>query len=147
MYTVLITITAFYHSIVLTFLFFLRLQSRTQSQIFAQVGRLYWLTLPLALISPLLGYQADLLWAYLIFGTYVVVALLLDQVLRIQFRSRPQIIVPYVILYYMANYAIVILVWSENTVLGWITAALVVLQVGINLASHILPQRQAPLPS
>ncbi|VVB74990.1 Uncharacterised protein [Candidatus Tiddalikarchaeum anstoanum] len=100
------------------------------------------LVIPLAIICLILSiFENKPLFYYLylvIVLVYLGFEVVLDWVLKINFRSKSKLylLIPYLMLYFFANYVLVILVWKENLTLGVILLALYIIQLLFNAFSH-----------
>jgi hypothetical protein len=61
---------------------------------------------------------------------------LFDCVLKKDFRSNWRLLTPYLILYFFANYALVMIVWKQNLTQGAIILGLYIVQLIFNAFSH-----------
>lgn len=78
------------------------------------------LALPLALVAL---YQEAEPWVGLHLGivlAYILVEFLLDYILKIDFRSKPRLHVPYIMLFYAALYALIRIGFFVSSSLGWL---------------------------
>jgi hypothetical protein len=98
------------------------------------------LIIPLAIISLILSiFEGKESWntAYLaVVLVYLGFEVLLDWVLKKEFRSNWKVLIPYLALYFFANYALVMIVWKSNLTLGIILLALYIIQLIVNIFSH-----------
>jgi len=98
------------------------------------------LTIPLTIISLIFSIVEGMASWYTIYLAivlvYLLVEALLDWVLKIDFRSNWKLLIPYLVLYFFANYALVMIVWRTNLTLGIIILVLYIIQLIFNALSH-----------
>jgi len=75
-----------------------------------------------------------------IFLLYLGVEALFDFILKIDFRSIWYLLIPYLILYYIVNYGIVVMIWAESTTWGIVMLVLWIIQLILNGISHRKPK-------
>jgi len=132
-------IVGLYHNILLIILFYYR--KRNELDKIELTGKIYLigitpLVLMLLIWSLLRKEERNILILNGLILLFVLLEILYDWILKIEFRSNWKFLVPYLILYYIANYAIVVLPWEENKVFGEILLGLMILQLGVNTWSH-----------
>jgi len=84
-----------------------------------------WLSLPLALVFVFFWREGREKWFLLSLGLvflYMLVELLLDYVYKIDFRSKPAIHVPYIILEYIALFSLMGIAFSVDQTWGTVVA-------------------------
>lgn len=69
--------------------------------------------------------------------SFLVIEILYDYVLKLEFRSDKKLLIPYLILYYAMNYALIAMNWSVNLALGIVVLILFIVQLTFNIAKHI----------
>ncbi len=75
-----------------------------------------------------------------IFLIYLAIEALFDFILKINFRSIWYLLIPYLILYYIVNYGIVVMTWAESQPWGIVVLILWVIQLIVNTISHRKPK-------
>ena len=75
-----------------------------------------------------------------IFLIYMAIEALFDFILKIDFRSIWYLLIPYLILYYIVNYGIVVMIWAESQPWGIVLLVLWIIQLIINGISHRKPK-------
>jgi len=137
-YQIILIILGILHNLILIIIFILRKWEKWK--IVFKLGILYdFLSIPsiyLLIIAILEHYpQKDIIFLS-IFILFIGFEMLLDHILKIEFRSNWKILVPYLILYYASNYSIVMLNWNQNLFVGILILVLMVLQIIINIITH-----------
>jgi len=61
---------------------------------------------------------------------------------KIDFRSIWYLLIPYLILYYIVNYGIVVMIWAESSTWGIIMLVLWIIQLIVNGISHRKPKNK-----
>jgi hypothetical protein len=85
------------------------------------------LTLPLAVVYFFYirqGRETRLLVYFVFIFLYILIEWLLDFVFKIDFRSKPVLHIPYIILFYIALIAFIVITFSFSQVWGWVVSIL-----------------------
>ena len=102
----------------------------------------YFLLIPgaLAVIGIIMiinqGLDGRLAWFLGFFLAFLTIELLFDYILKIDFRNNWKPLVPYLILYYMANYSLTMMNWLFSVTRGIIILILFIIQIITNAWSH-----------
>ena len=98
------------------------------------------IVIPLCLINLVLSFTESKEYLTSLFLVIVLVYLCfevtLDWVLKKDFRKDWRLLTPYLMLYFFANYALVIIVWKSNLTFGAILLTLYITQLIFNAFSH-----------
>jgi hypothetical protein len=138
---------ALIHNILLIFIFYVRKHADETHSAEKKIGFFYIpISFILATIALIWGIMDNLggnfIVFVIIFMVYLIIETLLDFVLKTDFRSNIKVAIPYVILYYMANYCVVMLVWLENITAGVVVLILMIIQYIMNAWSHPKPGKR-----
>jgi hypothetical protein len=102
---------------------------------------LFSITLPGTVILLILMIIEGVRIGFIVFGVFIllflIIEILYDYVLKLEFRSDKKLLVPYLILYYAMNYALIALNWSVNLAFGIIVLILFIVQLIFNILKHI----------
>ena len=107
-----------------------------------KIGYGYFCLGPLAIYAMILVIREQQDSAYnvflLVFLCYLAMEILLDHVLKIEFRmlKRWYLLVPYLVLYYAMNYGFMVMSWKIHVVWGILLLGLFILQIVTNAKSH-----------
>lgn len=148
LYSLFFFIMGLYHNVLLSLLFYF---SKQKNSIWIKnIGKTYLFGIaPLISIALIWGVIISLelskLILILIIIAFVLLEILFDWILKINFRKNWLLLIPYLIFYYSANYAIVIIPWDYNIIYGIILLILMIIQIGINTWSHINPSKKSEL--
>jgi len=98
------------------------------------------IVIPLCLTNLVLSFTESKEYLTSLFLVIVLVYLCfevtLDWVLKKDFRKDWRLLTPYLMLYFFANYALVIIVWKSNLTFGAILLTLYITQLILNAFSH-----------
>lgn len=71
-----------------------------------------------------------------IFIAFLILDGLYDFILKIDFRKKPKLLIPFLTLYWSANYGFFIMVWKHSKIQGGVILGLFVIQLAANVLSH-----------
>lgn len=105
---------------------------------------LFSITLPGTVVLLILMIIEGARIGFIVFGVFIlsflVIEIMYDYVLKLEFRSDKKLLIPYLVLYYAMNYALVSMNWSVNLTFGIIVLILFIIQLVFNLLKHINKQ-------
>ncbi|MHB1314220.1 MAG: hypothetical protein ACYCX2_01895 [Christensenellales bacterium] len=87
-------------------------------------------------LAAVLGRQANYMIFLAIFIAYLILEYLFDFLLKIPFRRNWKLLLPYLALYFAANYGFFAMAWKYSLVQGMIIGALLAVQLVLNMLSH-----------
>lgn len=137
MFFVMITILALLTNVTFIGIFYLR---KRHLLLVEQYGKWTFLLIIPALVSILIAIlESEPPSTFIILGIYVAFMILeffLDHYWKLDFRHNWKLLTPYLVLYYVMNYGLVIMPWTYSTPVGIITLAFFIFQLGMNIYSH-----------
>lgn len=80
--------------------------------------------------------EAKILILYSFFFFFMILEFLFDYYLHLDFRGNWLLLTPYLVLYYIMNYSLVVIPWKKSRKRGIILLFLFLVQIGVNLLSH-----------
>ena len=78
-----------------------------------------------------------------IFLLYLLLEGIYDFILKIPFRRNWKLLTPYLVLYYMTNYGMIVINWKIATERGILILMLCLLQIGLNIWNHLKPRKKS----
>ena len=127
-------------------IFYLRFNGYEKNKdLIRKIGYIYLGLAPFAIIVWILSVKNqrpssnDIFCA--IFLLYLGIEALFDFILKIEFRSIWYLLIPYLILYYIVNYGIVMMIWAESQPWGIVMLVLWIIQLILNRISHWKPKK------
>lgn len=133
----MITILALLTNVTFIGIFYLR---KRHLLLVEQYGKWTFLLIIPALVSILIAIlESEPPSTFIILGIYVAFMILeffLDHYWKLDFRHNWKLLTPYLVLYYVMNYGLVIMPWTYSTPVGIITLAFFIFQLGMNIYSH-----------
>ena len=136
------------NNLLLILIFFLRFKGfEKKKDLIQKIGYIYLGLAPFAIIVWVLSVLNErpssngIFCA--IFLIYVAVEALFDFILKIEFRNIWYLLIPYLILYYIINYGIVVMIWAESQSWGIVLLILWIIQLVVNAISHRKPKKTA----
>ena len=142
--TILI-IWGFFQNLLLILIFYLRFKGYEKNKdLIRKIGYFYLGLAPFAIIVWVLSVtnqrpSSNGIFCA-IFLIYLAIEALLDFILKIEFRSIWYLLIPYLILYYIVNYGIVVMIWAEDSNWGIVMLVLWIIQLIVNGISHRKPK-------
>lgn len=133
------------HNFLLILIFFLRFMGYEKNKdIIRKIGYFYLGLAPFPIIVWVLSVtnqrpSSNGIFC-VIFLIYLGIEALFDFILEIDFRSIWYLLIPYLILYYIVNYGIVVMIWAEDLPWGIVMLVLWIIQLIINGISHRKPK-------
>jgi len=133
------------HNLFLILIFYLRFKGFEKNEILIKkIGYFYIGLAPFAIIVWVLSVtnqrpSSNVIFCAL-FLIYLGLEVLLDFILKIDFRTIWYLLIPYLILYYIINYGITMMVWAEDLTWGIVLLVLWIIQLIINAISHRKPK-------
>ncbi len=107
---------------------------------------LFSITLPGAVSLLILMIIEGIRIVFIMFGVFIlsflIIEIVYDYILKLEFRSDKKLLVPYVILYYAMNYGLIVMNWSVNLTYGIIILILSIVQLAFNISNHINIKKQ-----
>jgi hypothetical protein len=82
------------------------------------------------------GEDTRLIWFLGFYLAFLVIELLFDYILKIDFRTNWKLLTLYLIFYYMANYSLIMMNWLFSSTLGLIILILFIIQLLANILTH-----------
>lgn len=140
--SILVLTLALVHNILLITMFILR--KRVVDDDYSRLNRVgipyslstVILSMSCLILSYVLGEDYRTLGFLWVFIGYIGFEILLEYIMKIDFRNNWKLLVPYLVLYYMANYSAVMLVWDRNVPFGVVILVLFICQIVVNAWSH-----------
>ena len=134
------------NNLLLILIFYLRFKGYEKNQeLIRKIGYIYLGLAPFAIIVWILSVinqrpSSNGIFCA-IFLIYLAIEALFDFILKIEFRSIWYLLIPYLILYYIINYGIVVMIWAESQPWGIVLLVLWIIQLIINAISHRKPKK------
>lgn len=105
------------------------------------VGKVYIALLgSIAVFAMIIGvyFQVDVRFIVFlsIFLAYLILEIVFDYILKIDFRKDWKLLTPYLILYYAMNYGFVVMIWKVSLLKGILLLSLFIIQMIVNIISH-----------
>jgi len=142
----LLIIWGLLNNLLLILIFYLRFKGYEKNQeLIRKIGYIYLGLAPFAIIVWILSVinqrpSSNGIFCA-IFLIYIAIEALFDFILKIEFRSIWYLLIPYLILYYIINYGIVVMIWAESQPWGIVLLVLWIIQLIVNAISHRKPKK------
>lgn len=135
---ILIYITAIVANLLMIILFYFRINQKPKMEYY--IGIFFQLlVVPMAFILYELIIKEYPLWMIIysiIFLFFLMIELLLDYILHIEFRSNKKIVIPYIILYILSFWGLLGMVFAQDLVFGLIVFVLYAIHTGFMIQAH-----------
>lgn len=106
-----------------------------------KIGKLYIISMTIVatfeiIVGAIQQIEVQYMIFLVIFLAYLLLEVVYDYILKLDFRNNWKLLVPYLCLYYAMNYGFVIMVWKTSLTKGMILLALFIIQIVTNIISH-----------